>query len=118
MALSVTVSSLPAHLRILAKLQSKTQLRISASSRGEQGHGLPGKVHSKVRISITSVFVKAFTLEVDCDQGNMGSVHGLEGHVGWRTVPRSFIYEVLDGIEDFFEDSGLGQFSFEHGWPT
>jgi hypothetical protein len=69
--------------------------------------GEGGNAETKDHGSIGTVVLEALRGEVERDQGDVGSIHSLEGQTSCADVNVDFADHILDGLDNFLEDSSF-----------
>ena len=65
-------------------------------------------------MAVATEFVKAIGTEEDGDKGDVGVVHGLELNAGVCAVPCGFVEEILEGLQNLFQEVSLDKSGFKH----
>ena len=71
-------------------------------------------VESQILCTITSVVVQSVAIEMDRNEGNMRGIHGLNGNAVVAAIHICILDQILDGINDLFEDLAFCNTGFEH----
>merc|ERR1740139_798501 len=88
---------------VILSLKGDRVLRIGQLHDLGQGRNAETKYHG----SVSTVVLEALRGEVERDERDVGSVHGLEGQTGCADVNVDFADNILDGFDDFLEDSSF-----------
>lgn len=76
------------------------------------GHG--AQVDAELEAAVAAVVLEALGVEHEGDQRDVARVHGLEGDALGRAVEVGIGDEVLHGLEDLLEQTGLVELGFKH----
>ncbi len=75
-------------------------------------------IESQILCTIASVVVQSVAIEMDRNEGNMRRIHGLNGNSIVAAIHICILDQILDGINDLFEDFAFCNTSFEHGYDV
>ena len=75
-------------------------------------------VESQILCTITSVVVQSVAIEMDRNEGNMRGIHGLNGNAIVAAIHICILDQILDGINDLFEDLAFRNTGFEHDYDV
>lgn len=80
-----------------------------------QDLGKVDEIHAKHHITIASETGEAFSVQVDGDQRNVRSVHGLQRHAIWSALPARLGDQILHRVEDLLQHEAFLELGFKHG---
>ena len=66
------------------------------------------------KLAITTELVKAISSEKNGDKGDVRIVHGLELNSSVCAIPCCFVEEILERLQNLFQEVSLDKSSFKH----
>ena len=66
------------------------------------------------KLTITTELVKAISSEKNGDKGDVRIVHGLKLNPGVCAIPCCFVKEILEGLQNLFQEVSLDKSGFKH----